>query len=76
MIVHVADLQLFDMAAQEQEQKVGLLIKGKKTPLPLKDVSVEVVIQGYMLGPPSMTTLTLWRSCFGSPLGSPMLSLD
>ena len=38
------------MAAQEREQNVGLVIKGKKTPLPLKDVSVETEIQDYVLG--------------------------
>ena len=33
-----------------QERAYGLLVKGKQTCLPLKDVSVEAEIQGYVLG--------------------------
>ena len=36
--------------AQREEQSFGLLVKRKRTPLPLKDVSVEAEIQGYVLG--------------------------
>ena len=32
------------------EEKFGLIVKGKKTALPLKDVSVEAEVQGYVLG--------------------------
>ena len=34
----------------DMEGKFGLIVKGKKTALPLKDVSVEAEIQGYVLG--------------------------
>ena len=36
--------------AQSVQQNFGLVLKGKRTPLPLKDVSVEAEIQGYVLG--------------------------
>ena len=32
------------------EENFGLTVKGKKTVLPLKDVSVEAEIQGYVMG--------------------------
>ena len=35
---------------QNVEQVFGLILKDKRTPLPLKDVSVEAEIQGYVLG--------------------------
>ena len=35
---------------QSIEENFGLLFKGKQTALPLKDVSVEAKIQGYVLG--------------------------
>ena len=38
------------MAAQEAFQRFGLLVKDKHASLPLKDVSVDAEIQGYVLG--------------------------
>ena len=32
------------------EDNFGLILKGKKTALPLKDVSVEAEVHGYVLG--------------------------
>ena len=37
-------------AMQGVEQKFGLLVKGNQTALPLKDVSVEAGVRGYVLG--------------------------